>query len=130
MSVAGGWLRPKSLGIPLPCLWGSLVPARGYRGPLGQHCVLQASRSLTRLRFVSALEPVTEVPNSQPHGHGGPEGEYGAGRGTGGWWGAGGQLTLTSAPALADAVPARGIAALLQPRTPCLALTLLALLWI
>ncbi|XP_049661698.1 ephrin-A4 isoform X3 [Accipiter gentilis] len=52
--------------------------------------------------YYISLEPVTEVPNSQPHGHGGPE----------------------------DAVPARGIAALLQPRTPCLALTLLALLWI
>lgn len=35
--------------------------------------------------FVSALEPVTEVPNSQPHGRGGPEGEYGAR--TGGWGG-------------------------------------------
>ncbi|KAM9623344.1 ephrin-A4 isoform 2-T2 [Morphnus guianensis] len=50
----------------------------------------------------TTLEPVTEVPNSQPHGRGGPE----------------------------DAVPARGIAAPLQPHTPCLALTLLALLWI
>ncbi|XP_052653838.1 ephrin-A4-like [Harpia harpyja] len=50
----------------------------------------------------TTLEPVTEVPNSQPHGRGGPE----------------------------DAVPARGIAAPLQPHTPGLSLTLLALLWI
>lgn len=39
-------------------------------------------------------------------------------------------LTLTSAPALADAVSARGVVAPLQPHTPCLALMLLALLWI
>ncbi|XP_019329669.1 PREDICTED: ephrin-A2-like [Aptenodytes forsteri] len=78
-------------------------------------------------------EPVTEVPNSQPHGRGGPEGEYKAGRwarGRPGAPGAGGRLSLTSALALADAVPARGIAAPLQPRAPCLALVLLTLLWI
>ncbi|XP_064032203.1 ephrin-A4 isoform X1 [Pogoniulus pusillus] len=46
-------------------------------------------------------EPLTEVPNSQPHGHGRPE----------------------------DAVSARGVVAPLQPHTPCLALMLLALLW-
>ncbi|XP_074020626.1 ephrin-A4 [Numenius arquata] len=45
-------------------------------------------------------EPVTEVPNSQPRGRGGPE----------------------------DAVPAQGVAAPLQPHTPCLALAFLALL--
>ncbi|XP_068851569.1 ephrin-A4 isoform X1 [Aphelocoma coerulescens] len=47
-------------------------------------------------------EPVTEVPNSQPRGRGGPE----------------------------DVVPARGTAVPSQPCTPCLALVLLALLWI
>ncbi|XP_054662233.1 ephrin-A4 [Grus americana] len=45
-------------------------------------------------------EPVTEVPNSQPHGRGGPE----------------------------DAVPAQDTAAPLQPCTPCLVLMLLTLL--
>ncbi|XP_063276551.1 ephrin-A4-like isoform X1 [Prinia subflava] len=47
-------------------------------------------------------EPVTEVPNSQPRGRGGPE----------------------------DVVPARGTAVPSQPCSPCLALLLLALLWI
>ncbi|XP_059688095.1 ephrin-A4-like [Gavia stellata] len=47
-------------------------------------------------------EPVTEVPNSQPRGRGGPE----------------------------DVVPARGIVAPLRPCAPCLALVLLIPLWI
>ncbi|XP_059727199.1 LOW QUALITY PROTEIN: ephrin-A4-like [Haemorhous mexicanus] len=47
-------------------------------------------------------EPVTEVPNSQPRGRGGPE----------------------------DVAPARGTAVPSQPCTPCLTLVLLALLWI
>ncbi|XP_041320825.1 uncharacterized protein LOC121352177 [Pyrgilauda ruficollis] len=47
-------------------------------------------------------EPVTEVPNSQPRGRGGPE----------------------------DVAPARGTAVPSQPCSPCLTLVLLALLWI
>lgn len=80
---------------------------------------------MTTLGFVSAPEPVTEVPNSQPRGRGGPEGECAAGGGP-----LGVRFTLTCAPAPADTEPGRSIAAPLQPRALCLALPLLALLWI